>query len=363
MIMITQMEVNSIADNVKALVVEISSRSIERATAINEFELITQVTKTNLGLGVENRAKRGQVHVSKNLYSKYCKELKDIDSSFEAIKNVVKRYASDVPFREGRFLLAVDEYRATDGSVEKGRLIKRMLQEIEPLQDTFQISVERFIDKFPEILNDNRIDNGNLFDLNDYAKYIDPQTLTINREAIRRKFRVDIRIYPYSNDSILLGEISKDLAVNQNEVATNERTLQALASRENIATRLANELTKILDIMKTSSKRFRQETLDSLKEFLDFFPVKNLSGDKALESLVLKLQDVLKFENSASLTEQKKLLNAAIMTGRESTDFVDEIDQVRLFSLDMVAQTKDEIEALESGDLEEKNTRVFSFAG
>lgn len=348
---ITPLDIDSI--KVNAVVVEVKFNYIGQIRSIDGVHNV-------LGTGIDE----GQVRATKKLFASDCFELKEMEAVERQIKDLISKYAANVPFKACCYLVAVDSYMLGDEKIQ-GTFLKKMYDELNELIEKWYRWVNEFIAKYPGIYQDAKIRNGSLFNEKDYYS---PEKVQENPDLLRCKFRVSVRMYPFVDNSGLLSNISNNLAAKQTAMAKEENKLLALENREKVASFVADNLSKLLDNFNQDAsgtkKRIRSEMVQGFQSFLKTFPAKNIAGDKDLSVFIGKLEALFRDETSKSLNELKKETLKAQQTAKDyKPSLLLDIEQGRQIALDLLEITSKQIEEVQKDENSNiaQAGRVFDF--
>jgi len=184
------------------------------------------------------------------------------------------------------------------------KMYTQFMTEHAALRYTFEQAVQEFLDKgYPLAFEQARFRMGSLFDPNDYPA----------EQTLRRKFYVNLDIDPVAtaNDfRVSLDEGQQDEIKQEIEEAMARRVNSAM---EDVWKRLHSTLTNYAERMASENGRFKEATVDNLKEIVDMLPAFNVLGDPQLERIAKDVQSTLLGNSAKELRKDDKVRSAAAM--------------------------------------------------
>jgi len=195
------------------------------------------------------------------------KELKEIDKLCGEMRSI--HYTNTLPWGDnGDRLLPITNYKIyKDG--------------MDDLIEKFNVEVENFVNKYPQLKEEAAVRLNGLFDAKDYP------------EDIRPKFGIRINYTPIPiEDDVRLDLPDEDLNLIK-ESLTNNVTIKLEDALKDIWVRIEILLDKMVERLSDSNNMFKNSLIENISDLIQVAPKLNVFNNPDLENTCKRMRELL----------------------------------------------------------------------
>ena len=183
-------------------------------------------------------------------------------------------------------------------------------QEMRNYRSEFEARVNRFLDNYPQFVDQARYSLNGLFKEEDYPD--------LGKMYGKFKFETDILPLPDASDFRVQIQ-ADDLAAIKRSTQARLEAAQAQANRD-IYARLAEYVGRMAERLSGEKNVFRDTLVENLQELVDLIPGLNITGDAKIEELRQEVAEKLTKHSPQMLREHKPARRETAKAAQEIMD-------------------------------------------